>query len=164
MEKWREILTVLTDQQKLQVLQQQYPVRRRPLQCAAIRGHTEIISTLLTSLQSSAYRLKLLMVYDMYYRPLHEAADCGHTESVKMILDCLTPDQQIRMMSVQDCDYGNTAIHIEGETAMQCAERWGQTDTVRMLRPYQQRVEQLQQEEEQRRLRQYRKSLSGKIM
>ena len=137
MEKWREILTVLTDRQKLQVLQQHYPVRRRPLQCAAIRGHTEIISTLLTSLQSSAYRLKLLMVGKR--TPLHLAAWRGHTESLKIILDCLTADQQIQITSVHD--------KWDGVTAIQCAERCGHTDTMKILREYQHRAENQKREE-----------------
>ena len=135
MKKLREVLTQLSDQQKLHILQQEYLVRGTPLHCAARWGHTEIISTLLTSLQSSAYRLKLLMVYDMYYRPLHEAADCGHTKSVEMILDCLTADQQIHIMSVQS-DW-------RGETAIQLADRRGRTDTVRVLREYQHRADNL---------------------
>ena len=93
MKKLREVLTLLSDQQKLHVLQQVYFVWWTPLLWAASSDHTEIISTLLTSLQSSADRLKLLMVSE--YTPLHRAADWGRTQSVKIILDCLTADQQI---------------------------------------------------------------------
>ena len=156
MKKLREVLTQLSDEQKLHILRQMYLGLRTTLYFAAGRGHTEIISTLLTSLQSSADRLKLLMV-SKHSTPLHAAALYGHTESVKMILDCLTADQQIQIMSVQD---------YWGETAIQWAENWGHTDTVRVLREYQHRAEQIQfqleqHEEEQRRLYQYRKSLSG---
>ena len=133
--KLREVLTQLSDQQKLHILQQDYTTR--PLHRAARRDDTEIISTLLTSLQSSADRLKLLMVDDEY-TPLHRAALMGHTESVKMILDCLTADQQIQIMSVQD--WGD-------ETAIQCAESIRRTDTVRVLREYQHRAESLMKEE-----------------
>ena len=131
MDKLREVLTQLSDEQKLQLLQQRY-LGLRPLYFAAIRDHMEIISKLLTSLQSSAYRLKLLMVYE--HTPLHAAAYHGHTKSVKMILDCLTAEQQILIMSVQRC---------RGETAIQLAERGGHTDTVRVLTECHQRVEKL---------------------
>ena len=129
----RDVLTLLSDQQKLHILQQKYS-DWTPLECAAYWGHTEIIHTLLVSLQSSADRLKLLMVY-RFYTPLHVAAICGHTESVKMILDCLTADQQIQIMSVQS-DW-------KGETAIQLADRRGRTDTVRVLREYQHRADNL---------------------
>ena len=135
MKKLSEVLIQLSDEQKLLILQQRNSVWT-PLEYAASRDHTEIISrpTLLTSLQSSAYRLKLLMVYT-YYTPLHLAASHGHTESVKMILDCLTADQQIHIMSVQS-DW-------RGETAIQLADRRGRTDTVRVLREYQHRADNL---------------------
>ena len=136
MDKLRKVLTQLSDQQKLHILQQRYSVFGTPLDYAAVRDHTEIISTLLTSLQSSAYRLKLLMVYKN--TPLHAAAHWGNTESVKMILDCLTADQQIQLMSVQDWD---------GKTIIQRADHRGQTDTVRVLREYKQRAENLMREE-----------------
>ena len=62
MKKLRELLALLSDEQKLHILQQRYSVCGTPLRYAAGRDHKEIISTLLTSLQSSADRLKLLMV------------------------------------------------------------------------------------------------------
>ena len=58
MKKLREVLTQLSDEQKLLILQQVYSGWVTPLVCAAYRGHIEIFSTLLTSLQSSAHRLK----------------------------------------------------------------------------------------------------------
>ena len=136
--KLREVLTQLSDQQKLDILQQKYsgkgyPFWRSALYCAAVRDDTEIISTLLTSLQSSAYRLKLMMVCK-YSTPLLAAAHDGHTESVKMILDCLTADQQIHIMSVLD---------LLDKTAIQIAEDMGRTGTVRVLREYQHRAENL---------------------
>ena len=138
MKKLREILTLLSDQQKLHMLQQKYSDWWRPLHYATLSDHTEIISTLLTSLQSSADRLKLLMVDE--FTPLHAAAFRGKTESVKTILDCLTADQQIQIMSVQDW---------RGDTAIKKAERGGRTDTERVLREYQQRAKNLMTEEEQ---------------
>ena len=135
MKKLSEVLTLLSDQQKLHLLQQKYSPWETPLHWAALRGHTEIISTLLTSLQSSAYRLKLMMVGKR--TPLHYAAHWGNTDSVKTILDCLTADEHTQIMSVQ----------WNGKTAIQYAERMGRTDTVRILREYQQRAENLMREE-----------------
>ena len=164
MKKLREVLIQLSDEQKLHILHQKYSgsgipldyaanrghteivstllssVTQRysgstPLVCAAERDHTKMISTLLTSLQSSANRLKLLMVDK--YTPLHYAAFCCHTESVKTILDCLTADQQKQIMSVQR----------SGKTAIQLAERHRHTDTVRILREYQHRADNLMREE-----------------
>ena len=136
MKKLREVLTQLSDQQKLHILQQKYSVLGTPLDYAAFRDHTEIFSTLLTSLQSSAYRLNLLMADDQD-PPLHRAAWWGRTDSVNMILDCLTADQQIQIMSVQS----------RGRTAIQIAESEGDTATVRVLREYQHRADNLMREE-----------------
>ena len=135
MNELREVLTLLSDQQKLHILDQNYSIGISPMYCAAQDNHREIISTLLTSLQSSEYRLKLLMVDE--WTPLHSAAACGHTESVKIILDCLTAEQQIQIISVQ----------CRGMTAIQWAEYGGRTDTVRVLREYQHRADNLIKEE-----------------
>ena len=135
MKKLREVLTLLSDQQKLHILQREYN-GWTPLQHAAFRDHTEIIITLLTSLQSPAYRLKQQTGDE--YTPLHRAAWKGHTKSVKMILDCLTAHQQIQLMSVQDWI---------GKTAIQYTELRGHTDTVRILREYQHRADNLMREE-----------------
>ena len=139
MEALREVLTQLSDHQKLHILQQKYSGRGTPLDCAAGEGDTEIIRTLLTSLQSSADRLKLLTA-GKYSTPLHRAAHYGRTESVKMILDSLTPDQQIQLMSVR----GGV-----GETAIQWAEGRRRTDTARVLREYQHRADNLMQRRRQ---------------
>ena len=129
MNQLEAVLNQLTDEEKLHILKQRHPVLT-PLRCAAGRDHTEIISTLLTSLQSSADRLKLLMVYTN--TPLHAAARWGHTESVNEILepDRLTAVHRILIMSVQ-CG---------GETAVQLAERRGHTATVIVLREHQHRA------------------------
>ena len=135
MAKLREVLTQLSDEQKLHILQQRYPRCWTPLHWAAWRGHSELLSTLLLSLRSSAERLKLLMVHK--WTPLHVAALYGHTESVKKILDCLTADQQIQIMTAQSG---------VGMTAIQGAEIRHHTDTVRVMREYQQRAENLMRE------------------
>ena len=151
MKKLREVLTQLSDQQKLHLLQQRYS-DLTPLAYAAFSDDQEIIRTLLTSLQSSTYRLKLLMMYE-HYTPLHTAAFGVHTESVKMILDCLTVDQQIQIMSVQWCDM----------TAVQWAKINRNTDTVRVLREYQQRANNLMQRRRQQKINDEKKRqrLSG---
>ena len=137
MNELRDVLTLLSDQQKLRILQQNYSIGVSPLHWAAVRDDTEMISTLLTSLESSADRLKLLMVNDKY-TPLHEAAHHGHTESVKMILDCLTADHQIQLMSAEWW----------GETVIQKAESTRHTDTVRLLTEYQHRADNLMKEKD----------------
>ena len=130
MKKLREVLTQLSDGLKLHALQQKYSVKT-PLDCAAQRGHTEIIGTLLTSLQSSAYRLKLLTVVGNW-TPLHYAALNGHTDSLKVILNCLTTDHQTQLMSVRSCG---------DMTAIRWAVSRGRTDTLRVLREYKQKAE-----------------------
>ena len=132
MKKLREVLTQLSDEQKLHILQQRYPRCWTPLHWAAWRGHTKILSTLLLSLRSSAERLKVLMVHK--WTPLHVAALYGHSETVTMILDWLTADQQLQIMSVQ---WG-------GKTAIQYAETSRHTDIARVLRD---RAENLMTEE-----------------
>ena len=169
MKKLREVLTQLSDDQKLHILQQEYLVCGTPLRFAASRGHTEIINTLLTSLQSSAYRLKLLMV-EKLDTPLHTAAFFGHTDSVKMILNCLTADQQIQLISVRNgasmtaiqmADVGKSVQESEVETAIQKAERGRHTAIVRALREYQQRADYLVREQQRIDDEKTRQQLSG---
>ena len=52
MKKLSEVLTQLSDEQKLHILQQLYSALT-PLHYAALRGHTEIISTLLIHIYGS---------------------------------------------------------------------------------------------------------------
>ena len=122
----KEVLTQLSDEQKLDILEQLHLYTiTTPLHCAAYRNHPGIITTLLMSLQSE-YRLPQLLM-DKCSTPLHTASERGNIESVKMILDCLTADQQIQIMSVQD---------YWGETAIQCAERRGRTYIATVLTEY----------------------------
>ena len=53
--------------------------------------------------------------------PLHWASEEGHTETVTAILDCLTPEQQLKLISTRD-NCGGTAIH--------WASQKGHTDTI----------------------------------
>ena len=134
MKKLRDLLTQLSDEQKLDILRQKY--LWTPLHWAAVSDDPEIISTLLQCLPTT-YRLQLLMV-DKISTPLHHAAHWDRPESVKVILDCLTADNQIELMSVQWGD----------ETAIQNAEYHGNADVVRILREYwQQAKKQLKGEE-----------------
>ena len=118
-EKLREVLSKLTDEQKLNILQLTKNVwGRTALHEAADRDDAEMITTILSSLQSSD-RLKLLMMRDILleFTPLHRAARRGHTESVKAILNSLTADQQMQLLTAEDL-YGKTAVEwASGETA-----------------------------------------------
>ena len=122
----KEVLTQLSDEQKLDILEQLHLYTiTTPLHCAAYRNHPEIITTLLMSLQTENRLPQLLM--DKCSTPLHTASERGNIESVKMILDCLTADQQIQLMSVQD---------YLGYTAIQCAKRRGHTYIATVLTEY----------------------------
>ena len=123
MEKLRKLLSKVTDEQKLNILQQTKSGRdRTALHLAAYRDNAEMITTILSSLQSSD-RLKLLMMRDDdKCTPLHLAAWRGHTESVKAILNSLTADQQMQLLAVED-GYDKTAVEMaSGETADVLAE------------------------------------------
>ena len=77
------------------------------------------------SLQSE-YRLPQLLM-DKCSTPLHTASERGNIESVKVILECLTADQQVQLMSVQD---------YFGYTAIQIAESKMHTDIATVLTEY----------------------------
>ena len=118
MEMLRELLSNVTDEQKLDILQQTKDVLgKTALHFAAYRGDAEMITTILSSNQSSE-RLKLLMMSD--YRectPLHEAASEDRTESVKAILDSLTADQLMQLLTAEH-RYDKRAVEMaSGETA-----------------------------------------------
>ena len=84
---------------------------------AAYRGDAEMITTILSSLQSSDRLEPLMMRGDDKRTPLHTAVWGGHTESVKAILDSLTAVQQMQLLTVEDED-GETAVEMtSGETA-----------------------------------------------
>ena len=91
MEKLRELLSKVTDQQKLDILQQTKSswTDRTALHVAAYRDDAEVITTILSSIQSED-RLKLLMMTN-YWKctPLHIAARRGVSESLKSILSSL---------------------------------------------------------------------------
>ena len=120
MEQLRDLLSKVTDEQKLNILQQSKSERySTALHEAADRGDAEMLTTILSSIQSSD-RLKLLMMRDFRkHTPLHTAARRGHTESVKAILNSLTADQQMQLLTVERDWYGNkTAVEMaSGETA-----------------------------------------------
>ena len=117
-EKMRELLSKLTDGQKLKILQRTKSRQDEyALHVAAYRDDAEMITSILSSLRSS-YRLDPLMKKDFIKRtPLHITARGGHTESVKAILNSLTADQQIHLLPEEDV-YGKTAVEMaSGETA-----------------------------------------------
>ena len=88
-----------------------------PVKKAAFRGHTEIVTALLTSLKEED---RMIVIGDCE-TPLHWASEEGHTETVTAILDCLTPEQQLKLISTRD-NCGGTAIH--------WASQKGHTDTI----------------------------------
>ena len=97
-ERLGELLNKVTDEQKLNILQQTKSevAGMTALHKAAQRGHADVLKAVLSTLQSSD-RLKLLMMRnDRNRTPLHLAALGGHTESVKALLDSLTAVQQDR--------------------------------------------------------------------
>ena len=117
-EKLRELLSKVTDEQKLNILQQTKDGSKTALNVAADRDDAEMITTILSSIQSS-YRPKLLMMRGFrQLAPLHKAASEGHTESVKAILDSLTADQQMQLLIVEEDWCCKTAVEMaSGETA-----------------------------------------------
>ena len=121
MEKLRELLSKVTDEQKLNILQQTKSERySTALHKAADRDDAEMITTILSYLQPSD-RLRLLMMKDNVKRtPLHEAASEGHTESVKVILNSLTADQQMQLLTAEKYWHGTcrtAADMASGQTA-----------------------------------------------
>ena len=118
MEKLRELLSKVTDEQKLNILQQTKSERHSTaLHEAAYRGDAEMITTILSSLQS-VNRLKLLMMKNyLKHTPLHLAALRGHTESVKAILNSLTADQWMQLLT-EEGKFGVTSFQLaSGETS-----------------------------------------------
>ena len=55
---------------------------------------------------------------------LSQASQEGQSDTVKALLDNLTPDQQLKLISIEDKD-GRTALHL--------ASQRGHTDTVKAL-------------------------------
>ena len=116
-EKLRELLSKVTDEQKLNILKQTRWTDMTALHKAAGRDDAEMIATILSSIQSSD-RLKPLMVRDDdNCTPLHAAAWRGRTESVKAILNSLTADQQMQLLVAECRDYKTAVEMASGETA-----------------------------------------------
>ena len=119
----RELLNKVTHKQKLNILQQTKIGRdRTALHAAAGRDDVVMITTILSSLQSSDRFKVLVMEDDANCTPLHRAASVDHTETVKAILNSLTADQQIQLLTVGDWR-GKTAVEMaSGETAYVLSE------------------------------------------
>ena len=112
-ERLRELLSKVTDEQKLNILQQTESVvaRMTALHKAAQRGHADVLKAVLTTLQSWD-RLKILFAKDYMKRtPLHEAVFSDQTESVKAILDSLRADEQLQLLKEQEW-YGKTPVEM----------------------------------------------------
>lgn len=99
-----------------------------PLEYASIRGHAELITTILSSLPQSK-RLGLLLGDG--YTPLHFAATRGDTECVKAILTPLTSKQQLKLIE---------KVH-EGLTASDGAAIYQKADIVCLLHFFQLKAE-----------------------
>ena len=117
-EKLRELLSKVTDEQKLNILlQTKAGLDRTAPHKAAYRNDAEMITTILSAFQS-ADRIKFLMMENYQKRtPLHVAVCRGHTESVKAMLNSLTADQQMQLLAVEDWDSETAAEMASGETA-----------------------------------------------
>ena len=122
-EKLRDLLCKITDEQKLNILQQtKNRSDETALHVAADIDDAEMITTILSSLQSSD-RLKLLMMRDDDNNtPLHAAAQGGHTESVRAILTSMTADQQIELLAAERWDCKAAVDMASGETAYVLSE------------------------------------------
>ena len=117
--KLKGLLDKVTDEQKLNILQQTKNWRdETALHVAVYRDDAEFVTTILSSLQSTD-RLKVIMMREKWRRtPLHTAAAGSHTESVKAILNSLTADQQMQLLTAEDFWHGETAVEMaSGETA-----------------------------------------------
>ena len=105
-EKLNLLLRDVPTDQRLKVLSEKFS-EWTPVWWAAERDHTDIIRTLLTSVQQSD-RLQLLTKH--LYTPLHTAACNGNTLSVLEIYSCLTPYQQLQITLSRD-GLGTAALH-----------------------------------------------------
>ena len=93
----------------------------KPLRCAVTRSHTDIITVILMSLEP-VNRLQLLTIRE--FTPLHQAAFYGNIKVVRCILNCLSAEQQLTLITTQDEEY-ITAVHR--------ALQGGSSDTTRVL-------------------------------
>ena len=116
-----QLLCDVTHDVKVRILKIHNPLYR-----AAQRGHTEIITIILSSLPQHQ-RIDVLIVD--CYTPLHYAACRSKSVSVEAILTQLTPDQQLQILSVRNKN---------GRTPAGWASLGGQKKTERLLRDYQQ--------------------------
>ena len=113
-EKLRDLLSKVTDGQKLNILHQTKSEvdGMTALHKAAQRGHADVLKTILSS---HSDKLKLHRTKDYMKRtPLHEAVVSDQTESVKAILDSLRADEQLQLLKEQEW-YSKTPLrrHLE---------------------------------------------------
>ena len=94
----------------------------------SLRGLTQILKVVL-GLLPSELRMKLLSIEDTSYSrtAIRCAADQGQTKSVETILECLTPQQHLKLLGMRDRDH---------KTALQLAERMSHKVTNQLLRRY----------------------------
>ena len=109
MVKLRELLSDVTNEQRMIVLLGGCGMSA--LHWAAYRNHPEMITTILSSLNSSEkFNILTAEVY-RHRTPLHVAAQWGSAESVDAILNSLKSKQQLQLLKVQK----------DGETAIEMA-------------------------------------------
>ena len=112
MEKLRELLRKVTHMQKLNILQQTKDGwDRTALHEAAYRDDAEMITTILSSLQSSDRLRLVVMKNGDDSTPLHEAASKGHRESVDAILNLLS-EGQLKQLLTEEGINGKTALGV----------------------------------------------------
>ena len=117
--KLKKQLSEVSYEQRIAIIQLHYRSSGEwtPVKKAAFRGHSEIVTALLTSLKEED-RMNVLGDCET---PLHWASEEGHTDTVTAILECLTLEQQLKLISTRD-NCGRTAIH--------WASQKGHTETV----------------------------------
>ena len=114
------LLNKLSDEVKMKVIMQE-DEWCKPLRCAIAKSHTDIITVILISLEP-VNRLQLLTIRE--FTPLHQAAFYGNFKVVRCILNCLSAEQQLTLITTQDEEY-KTAVHR--------ALQGGSSDTIRVL-------------------------------
>ena len=120
------LLSKVSDKRKLTILQRtgNKLSRSTALHEAAERGHNKVISTILSSFQSSTKLHPLLIEKNT---PLHVAVSKCNLEPVMTILDSLPISQQIRLLTAERND-GQTPLGIA--SARIKTELWKHITTV----------------------------------
>ena len=126
--KLSEVLSKSTEQEKLNILQQTV-LGSTALHNAAARDDAEVITAILSSLQSDD-KIKLLLMKDSSgCTPLHKAADGNLKRSVKAILNNFTAKQQLQLLTEKAS--GDTAIEMSSGSTFDMLLEYGMTAAIR---------------------------------